>query len=135
MPEIVVDDSRAPIVVVTFPRDSGLEEYMRAVDRYVEIARRGQRVGWLIDLRRFSPLAAPAPVRKAAAEYAARQVPVLQPVSAGEARVVTNPVMRGVSAAFSWLTAMHWPTRHFSTMEDAEAWLRAQLADSGPPPR
>ena len=128
MSEIVVDESRAPIIVVTFPPDGTIADYEKAVARYVDISRRGQRVAWLIDLRNFNPLTAPAPVRKAAAEMAAQAAPVIKTVSAGEARVVTSNLVRGLSTAFTWLTTTHWPTAHFKTMEDAEAWLRAQLA-------
>lgn len=128
MSEIAVDESRAPIILATFPPEGTIADYEKALARYVEIARRGQRVGWLIDMRNFNPLTAPAAVRKAAAEMAARAAPVIKTVSAGEARVVTSTLVRGVSTAFTWLTTTHWPVAHFNTMADGEAWLRAQLA-------
>lgn len=128
MAEIVVDESRAPIIVVTFPSEGSVEDYARVIERYREVAQRGARVGWLIDMRAFNPLTSPAATRKASAALIAPHIPFLQTVSAGEARVVTSNLVRGVSTAFTWLTGAPWPTTHFKTMDDAETWLRVQLA-------
>lgn len=132
MAEITVDETRTPIVLITFPNECTVADYQQAVDRYVTIARRGRRVAWLTDLRAFNPLMAPGPVRRAATELRAPHVELLASVSAAEARVLTSNIVRGLSAAFNWLTPVPWPIAHFREMENAEAWLHTQLAKHAP---
>lgn len=125
---IPLDETRAPIMATCFPPELVIEDYENLVGRYVVIAQRGQRVVWLHDLRNFNPIAIPSPVRKAAADLALQHLEILKSVSVAEARVVTNHFVRGLSSAFTWLTGAPWPTQHFKTMQDAETWLRTQLA-------
>lgn len=127
MAEIRVDESRSPIVVVTFPERIELVDYQRVVARYVEIAQRGVPVGWLIDMVAFNPLIASPTARRQAAQAVEPFIKTIRTVSAGEARVVPNSIVRGVSTAFTWVTDAHWPTSHFARHYEAEEWLVRQL--------
>lgn len=121
---ITIDTSRFPIVDATFVGAITANDYASAFERYTEIARRGEHIVWLIDMRRFDPLKVDAVIRKkAAAVFAANRDPLMR-VSIAEARVIESFLTRNVLTAFDWLTgANKWPCQQFATMPLAEEWL------------
>lgn len=119
-----VDTARFPIIDVTYAGTVAPEDYASAFARFAEIARAGEPLVWLIDMRRFDPLKVDAVVRKGAAAVFQRHRDVLMRVSIAEARVVHGFLTRNVLTAFDWLTgANKWPCQQHATMSLAEHWL------------
>ncbi|APR87734.1 hypothetical protein A7982_13083 [Minicystis rosea] len=125
------DESRAPLIVVTFPPTVTADQCIALFQRFLELARKGSKIGYVMDLRQFNPLSANAAMRKVAADAFAERRSELLRATLCEARVVDGPVLRGVLTAFDWLTGQKWPCDNFTTMEDAERWVRAKLSAEG----
>lgn len=122
-----IDESGAPVIRVTFPDVVTLPAYERLFDEYMRLCDLYPRVAWLIDMRTFNPVTAPAPIRKAAADVFARSRDRLVQSTVCEARVVESAGVRGVLMAFDWLTGSKWPVRNVATVKDAEVWVAEQL--------
>jgi len=122
-----VDESRWPIVVVTFPATVTIEEYRQLFNEYDRISARGERVGYVIDMRLFNPFKVNAAVRKQAAQTFDAHRDVLMKVTVCEARALASPLTAGVLTAFDWLTGQKWPCKNFTSMEDAERWVSAMM--------
>ena len=124
---IRIDDSRAPLVFVVYEREVDEGDYELAMARYRELSRQHSRIGYVIDFRRFDPVFASPIVRSKAARLFADNVAVLARSTVCEARVVANPISRGVLVAFDWITPPKWPTENVATMEEALAFVRRYL--------
>ena len=122
-----IDESDAPVIRVIFPDVVTLPAYERLFDEYMRLCDLHWRVGWLIDMRTFNPVMAPAPIRKAAADVFARSRDKLLQSTVCEARVVGSAGVRGVLMAFDWLTGSKWPVKNVATVKDAELWIGEQL--------
>lgn len=131
MDDLRVDESQWPLVVVTFPPSITIEGYRALFQQYVAMSRRGDKIGYLIDMRKFNPLTAPAAHRKAAADTFAENRDVLVKATVCEARVVGNSLTSGVLTAFDWLTGQKWPCANFTSMTEAERWVSARLRAAG----
>lgn len=127
MEDFQVDESRWPLVVVTFPSVVTIEMYRALFQQYATLSFRGDKIGYLIDMRRFNPVTAPASLRKAAADVFAANREVLIKATACEARVVESTLTSGILTAFDWLTGQKWPCANFTTKPDAERWALAKL--------
>ena len=94
---------------------------------------------YLLDMRAFDPLRAPAASRRHAANVWKQNVARLQNVTLCEARIVGNELTRGVLTAFDWLTGKKWPCGSFTSPADAEtflAWhLTSPVAKTSPRPK
>jgi hypothetical protein len=131
MEEFQVDESRWPLVVVTFPPVVTMEKYRALFQQYALLSLRGDKIGYLIDMRRFNPIKAPASLRKAAADVFAENRDVLLEATACEARVVEGSLTSHILTAFDWLTGQKWPCANFTTVPDAERWVRTKLRATG----
>lgn len=127
MEEFRIDESRWPLVVVTFPPTFTVERYRALFEKYVALSRRGERLSYLIDMRSFNPLHAGASHRKAAADTFAENRHLLIKVTVCEARVVASKLTSGVLTAFDWLTGQKWPCANFTSMAEAESWVGARM--------
>ena len=90
------------------------------------------RLAYLIDMRRFDPLRAPASKRRHAAEVFKANVHKLRHVTVCEARVVSSELTRGVLTAFDWLTGTKWPCATFTSRENAERWVERRVGSASP---
>lgn len=124
---IRIDDSRAPLIFVVYEREVAEEDYIGAMARYRELSREHPRLGYVIDFRRFDPVFASPVMRSKAARLFADNVAVLARSTVCEARIVANPVSRGVLVAFDWITPPKWPTENVGTADDALAFVRRYL--------
>ena len=134
MGDFRIDESRWPLVVVTYPPIVTMDEYRDLFRRYAAMSRRKQKIGYLIDMRAFNPLMASASVRKAAADTFAEHREVLLRATACEARVVANSLTSGILTAFDWLTGQKWPCANFTKVPDAEQWITLKLHAVGEKP-
>lgn len=125
-----ITTTRLPMVDMSFHGALGVEDYRRALDELVRIFKAHPAPFIvLLDMRDFNPLKITAAMRKQAAEVWHDNRELYLRVIVAEARVLTNPLTRGILTAFDWLTGTgKWPCRQFATMSAAEAWLRSKLA-------
>ena len=131
MDDFRFDESRWPLVVVTFPHSVGVDSCRAFFEQLLAMARRGEKIGYLMDLRKFNPLTAQPALRKLAADTFVDRRPELARVTVCEARVTDGTISRGVLTAFDWMTGQKWPCENFGSMHEAERWVRAQLNAAG----
>jgi len=122
-----IDDTAAPLIVVSYPDHVTVEDYHGLFERYRALCGVHARIAWLVDFRRFNPLSGTAELRKAAAACFAASKDVLLKSTVCEARIVENTAARGVLIGFDWLTGTKWPTRNFGKRDSAERWCHEQL--------
>lgn len=121
-----IDDSRAPLYVVTYPRDRTDEEVREGhlgIRRIYE--RTSVPVAWVVDASAVR--SAPATQRRIVAEHERRVRPMALRWCAGLAVVIPNSLVRGFFTAVTWLAPLEYPHRIVETREEALAWARRQL--------
>lgn len=126
MENITFDESRLPLVVVTFRGTAStaeFEEYLRLLR--VNLGRR-QPTAVVVDSRKMVTMSAAQ--RKRQAEWIDSNREDLLRFTRGTAFVINNPLMRGALTAIFWLTRYETPYVVVATLEEAEAWALAQLA-------
>lgn len=128
MAEIPVDESRLPIVVVTFPDLVTGEQIRTLFARYDLLSRRHPRIAYIIDFTRFNPALGPGDVRRAIDERFREHREVLMRATLCEARIVPSMLIRTALAAFDAIAPQKWPCAHFATRREAEAWVAQHLA-------
>ncbi|HEY5962356.1 MAG TPA: STAS/SEC14 domain-containing protein [Polyangiaceae bacterium] len=120
------DDSAWPIVRVTTPSYIlNDEDYLRYLDQLTAFHERGERFGFLFDVRK-SP-AMPADQRRLTAERIDRDAAHYQR-RCPCALVVASAIQRGVIRVVMWLLRDPHPVAVFSSIEQAEEWLRYECA-------
>lgn len=129
MENITFDESRLPLVVVTFrgtATSAEFEEYLRRLSANLD---RKQPTAIVIDSREF--LVMPAAQRKRQAEWIDATRTVRTRYTLGTAFVINSPLMRGALTAIFWLTKYDTPYVVVATPEEAEAWALKLLSDAG----
>lgn len=129
---ITMSAERLPIVDVKWRGVPTVEMYRAQLNELGELIRRERPpVVILLDMQEFNPFHINASMRKLAADtwHANRELWLRSIVA--EARIVVNPLTRGMLTAFDWLTGTgKWPCKQFGTMAEAEGWLRQKHADA-----
>jgi hypothetical protein len=131
----LVDDSRAPLVTVTYPQGMDVADVRFLFERYATLSRKHPRIGYLIDLRAANPLLFPADIRRTMNALFDEHRELLLRVTVCEARVAPNVVVRGAIDLFDWAAPKKWPCASFATMPEAEAWVSARLSGAAPSSR
>lgn len=122
-----IDDSDAPLYVVTYPGNRTDEEVRQghlAIRRVYE--KTAVPVAWVVDASAVR--SAPATQRRIVAEHERSVKRHAERWCAGLAVVIPNALVRGFFTAVTWLSPLSYPHRMFDTREAAEAWARDQLA-------
>lgn len=127
---ITIDDSRHPLVLVTFAgtaTDAEFQSYLERMETLV--LQRRETNCTILDASRAGDT--PAKQRRMQAEWLKRNDALLKAYSVGTAFVITSPLVRGLLTAILWLTPM--PTAHVvvASIDEAEAWARARLRERG----
>ncbi len=129
MAAILIDESRFPLVVVTFPGSYSDQEF----DRYLEtmsglLQRRTKNVTVLDARQSGSP---PAKQRAKQAAWMKDNRALLEQYSCGSAFVISSPIVRGALTAILWLQPM--PVAHtvVATLAEAEQWAATRLRAAG----
>jgi hypothetical protein len=121
-----VDGSRAPLYVLTYPRERELSDMLAAHDTVEDVYRRTQGpIGWIVDATLVS--GATAKERQIVVAHERRTGDAAAARCAGLALVIPNALVRGFYTAIRWVEPARYPCESFSTFEGAEAWVRAQL--------
>ncbi len=123
-----VDTREWPIVAVRYPKEPTPDGYLALFKHYAELAQRGDSIAWLVDMRDFNPVTAPASLRKGASLVFDEYRDVLTAATLCEARVMTSALARGVVTAFDWLTGNKWPCVNFANLDEARAWVEERCA-------
>lgn len=127
MGAIRVDESRFPVIIVTFEDtvpDAEFDAYLARLDAHV--ARR-IRCAFVFDATRAGRSSATQ--RRKQADWMRANEHVLRTYSAGYAFVISSPLIRGALTAILWLQPMPAPHVVVPTFEEAERWARGQLED------
>jgi len=125
MGAIRVDESRFPLMVVTFEDtvdDDQFGAYLATLDAH--IARR-VRCAFVMDATRAGRTSAVQ--RRRQADWMKENEHVLRTYSAGYAFVISSPLIRGALTAILWLQPMPAPHVVVGTFGEGERWARAQL--------
>jgi hypothetical protein len=133
----VDSDRRFPIVDVRIVGAVSAQDITGLLATCQEIARgRNKRMAVLVDMRRYDALTSDAAARSRTAAIYRKAVPALSGSVVCEARVVSSAIARYIITALDWLTGTPWPTASFTAPDEAEQWVKRQLAeDAGITPR
>lgn len=131
--DIARSTTRLPILDVRFCGMPTADNYRHHLEEVTRILQgRSSPIAILLDMREFNPLTVTAQMRKDAAALWHEHRQLMVRSIAAEARVISNPLVRGVMTAFDWLTSTpdRWPCKQFAVVETAETWLREQLTEA-----
>ena len=129
MPAIEEDESRFPLVVIRFNGVASDAEFEGYLDRQSARIARDQVNAIVIDARRAG--ATPAKQRRRQAQWMREHAATLARWSVGTAFVIDSAMVRGLLTAILWVQPMPTPHVIVTTMEQAESWARAKLAERG----
>jgi hypothetical protein len=129
MAGIVVDDSKFPLVRVTFDgavAEHAFDEYLHALSRVLSRRAKNAIV--------FDAIRAVAPTAKERAKQAAwlkQHRDVIERFSCGSAFVIKSALVRGGLTAILWLAPIPGAHTVVGTVAEAEAWALGRLRDAG----
>ncbi|GAB4207499.1 MAG: hypothetical protein OHK0013_25190 [Sandaracinaceae bacterium] len=127
---IHVDDTRHPLVVVTFEgdvTDAEFVRYLAEMESRVLVRRRLSAT--VFDATKAG--ATSARQRRMQAEWMEKNEEALARYSAGSAFVITSPLVRGTLTAILWLKPLPVPHVVVGTFAEAEQWCRDRLRARG----
>jgi hypothetical protein len=131
---IRVEDSRWPLVVVTFDGAPSEEEFSRYLEEMLGLLSRQERHAYVVDARRGTLL--PRELRQRQGEWLRENKDEIRRHCLGTAVVINSGVLRFVLTTIYLIQAPVTPTVNFPTLEEATAWAEKQLRGAGltPPP-
>jgi hypothetical protein len=121
-----IDQSRAPLYEMNFPKQATLEEVASlcgARERWAQ--RANYRVAWVVNLAGI--LEATARQRTLFSEHLKRFEPHDVAYNQGSALFVPNAFVRGIVTAIFWMKPPLFPNECFSTIEEARTWAEEKL--------
>jgi hypothetical protein len=127
---IHVDDTRHPLVVVTFEgdlTDAELAHYLAEKESRVLARRRLSAT--VVDATNVRSVTARQ--RRMQAEWIEKHEETLARYSVGSAFVITSSLVQGTLTAILWLKPMPTPHVVVGTFAEAEAWCREKLRERG----
>ncbi|MGK3990564.1 STAS/SEC14 domain-containing protein [Sorangium sp. So ce136] len=124
------DDSSWPLFRVVLPEEELSEqEFAELTDTLDGLFLRGGKFAVLMDARAAPPLAAKR--RQVLGARGAAAYERHPGKMAGFAVVLRSPLQRGIFTAIHWIVRPRHEARAFSTLADAEEWLRSRLRAAG----
>lgn len=131
METITFDESRLPLVIVTFRGTASQEEFEEYLRRIGANLARRQPTAVIIDSRQAVTM--PAAQRRRQADWIDSNREDLRRYSAGTAFIIESSLMRGALTAIFWLTKYETPYVVVATFEAAEAWAIECLRNADAP--
>jgi hypothetical protein len=122
-----IDESEAPILHLTYPRQTTLaelEKYYEAVGAFLE--RLDTQVAWLVDCTHI--IAANAEQRRYVAEQEAKYKEIQEKYYVASGLYVANAMTRGIITAVFWLSPPPYPYKIFSSRAPAHAYVTDAMA-------
>jgi hypothetical protein len=127
---IRTDDSRWPLVVITFTQGFTNEDLERCFEANAELFERGEKFVTLRDLRNV--MAMPTPVqREMARRWQARVRDELPRLCLGVAIVSDSAFIRGLVTAIAWASAPVIPEETVPTLSAGVDWCLHLLEENG----
>lgn len=129
MAAIEIDESRWPMIVVTFTGNATEAEFDDYLRRMSEFLQRSEPYVTVLDATRSD--VTPATQRRKQADWLRAREASLRRHSAGTAFVISSAVVRGVLTAILWMQPL--PQQHVivATRAEATKWAREQLRSRG----
>ena len=121
-----IDDSEAPLYILTYPADNEDEELIKRHDEIADWYETVDRpIAWVVDCTGIQK--ATATQRKIVSEHTDKILPYSKRFNMGTGIVITSSWVRGLLTAIFWLSPPPFPYKIFDTVEHAKAWSRARL--------
>ena len=129
MATIHIDETRWPLVLVTFDGVSPEPEFDAYLERMATFLDRKTPTATVLDATRAG--ATPPIQRKKQADWMKTHEASLRRYSAGTAFVISSPMVRGILTAILWMQPM--PQEHVvvATLPEAMKWAREKLRARG----
>lgn len=128
MSSITIDNSRPEMLMIRFDGvvdDDAFDRYLRETEE-IMVRRRRESYAMVLDSRNGGR---PTPAQRfRQAEFIKTHSERLKQC-AGAAFVMNNAVVRGVLTALLWVQPMPYPHVVVATVEEAETWCAARLAE------
>ena len=122
---IVFDERHDPLFYIAYPAPFADEDWKRLGERFDALLDRGTPFGWINDGR--TPHLPTALQRDWIAAHQKRRAADYRRLVPGVAMVLTNPAVRGIMTAITWLHPLPFPVKTFEHVGDAETFLRGAL--------
>ena len=124
-----IDESRWPLVVVTFDGDATDDEYRAYMnERTAQLARR-EKHATILDGRTCGAM--PPSQRKMQADWQREHAELVRQYTLGLAFLIQSPVLRGVLTAVLWMQPLSAPHHVAGTWPEAERWTIERLRAAG----
>ncbi len=121
-----VDDSEAPLYVMTYPPQNTDQDL---IDRHAEIGEWYKTVdkpiAWVVDCTNIAK--APATQRKIVSNHEKMTKPYAERFNAGVGIVITSDWVRGLLTAIFWISPPPYAYKVFATKEQAKIWAKEKL--------
>jgi hypothetical protein len=128
-PSIRVDESRRPLILVTFTGVVTDDEFTAYLEAQTRVVLRPEKNVMVIDAMRAG--ATPPTQRKRQAEWQRQHERALAANSLGTAFAMGSAVVRGVLTAILWVQPLPHPHFVAASLADAERWAMAQILAAG----
>ncbi|HSC89002.1 MAG TPA: hypothetical protein VLC09_17090 [Polyangiaceae bacterium] len=127
------DESRWPLIVVTYPEDTTEAEFVEHLGKLSANIRRTaaaqSQTALIYDIT--SGYRAPARVRQQQADWMKANASQIKGHCAGIAFVMTSSLVRGALTAILWMSAMPTAYTVVATVAEAESWCADRLREKG----
>lgn len=126
---IQIDESRKPLLVVTFTGVPTEEDFTDYLERQTRVVLRREKNVTLIDAMGVKTVLPSQ--RKRQAEWQRQHEHLLRTYSLGTSFAISSPVVRGFLTAILWVQPLPHPHHVAASRADAEIWAVAQLQAAG----
>lgn len=131
MSKITLDETRWPLIEVSYPDAFDMDEWANLLERLVKIIRRDVPFAMLNDARDAPP--PNAQQRQMITRMYRDHLELVRKNWLGTALVTDSAMARGIVAALQWLMPMPHPFRVFTNYAEGEAWAMNRLREARPP--
>ncbi len=131
MAKVEIKTQRFPVVELVFPANPEPTDVQVFLDDLLPVFKRG-KMAFVSDINLLKNAQVNAKMRQDLAEGIDRLVRAYPDHLLAEAVVASSPITRGIFTAYSWLKHNKaYPSRAFSTKQQAEIWAIEQLKKNG----
>lgn len=125
-----VDRSRAPLYVVTYPKERTELDLLKAHEAIAAVYQGGQGpLAWIVDATQVS--GGTPKERSIVAAHEKRVADLAQRRCVGLGIVIPNALARGLYTAIRWIAPARYPCELFASYDEAERWVRQRLSEAG----
>ncbi len=129
MDSIRIDESRFPLIVVTFVGSQDEADFSAYLEWMTALAKRRVKAVTVFDATKAGPTSATQRARQGA--WIKTNRALIQQFSCGSAFVVSSAIVRGALTAILWIAPVPGPHTIVATFEEAERWALERLRAEG----